>query len=94
MANTCDLSMSHCPSSRCPDSPRKTMSRGGRLTTIALAIALLSLVVWGEIWAIENAPSLIESCDSVLSTEGAPGDACTRALPLAAIPATVPVTTE
>lgn len=69
------------------------MSRRSRIAAIALAVALLNLVVWGEIWAIENAPSLIESCDSVLSTEGAQGDACTLALPLAVVPA-APVTIE
>jgi zona occludens toxin (predicted ATPase) len=94
MANSCNLSMSYCPSSQCPDSPRKIASRGSRLTTIAFVVALLSLIVWGEIWAIENAPTLIQTCDSVLSTEGAQGDACTVALPLAAVPASTPVTIE
>ena len=54
-------------------------------TGIAIALALLGLIVVGEIWAIEHAPELIESCNAVLSSGGSPSDACRIESPVATI---------
>ncbi len=48
------------------------------LTGFAIALVLLGLVVLGEIWTIEHAPELIESCNSALSSDASPTDACSR----------------
>ena len=55
------------------------------LTGISFAIALLGLIVVGEIWAIEHAPELIESCNSALSSHASPSNACRIESPVATI---------
>jgi hypothetical protein len=35
---------------------------------IAAALALVALISWGETWAIEHAPTLLEQCSPAMSS--------------------------
>jgi hypothetical protein len=63
-------------------------SAGRRAAGVAIAVALMAAIVWGETWAIENAPALIDQCNPVLSSELARvfGDDCSnRIAPIAIV---------
>ena len=77
---SCDTLSHPCPShsGRADLSHRSPRASAQNLTGFAVALVLLALVVLGEIWTLEHAPELIESCNSALSSDASPTDACSR----------------
>jgi hypothetical protein len=57
------------PSRSCPGAPIVPKSGRRRAAGFALAVALVAMVVFGETWAIEHAPMLIDQCSPMLSSE-------------------------
>ena len=77
---SCDALSHPCPSHSRRADGFSSIAAGilANLTGFAVALVLLALVVLGEIWTLEHAPELIESCNSALSSDASPTDACSR----------------
>jgi len=69
MQNRSDMKpMAPSPCS-CPDTPIVPKSAGRRAMGIAVAVALVAVIAWGETWAIEHGPVLIDQCSPTLATD-------------------------
>jgi len=76
----CNAASTSCPSHSKQADGFSSIAAGIRahFAGFVIALALLGLIVLGEIWTIEHAPELIESCNSALSSDASPTDACSR----------------
>jgi hypothetical protein len=69
MQNRSDMTPMTPSSCSCPDAPIVPKSPGRRVAAIAVAIALVAVIAWGETWAIEHVPVLIDQCSPALATD-------------------------